>query len=220
MNTPQTDFSEQTQQNNGLTCDFGNCSSQHLGNQQTWNTGIRVQPSSVDAGSQQQNFRPHKSSSSIMSRFESPASAFYATERFMGFPQHDYQASGPVYSSQYSKSYDSQISSHQFSGENYSIDSAEQADPNLELRNTLQSIVKSHFSGKNCYKSSESCKGQFSTFSGNKIHPIERNKVLRNDAISIGNHFPTPFQGHQDYRVSISILYGSFSFLYNLLCCS
>ncbi|XP_065856678.1 myb family transcription factor PHL5 isoform X2 [Euphorbia lathyris] len=40
-----------------------------------------------------QNPRPDDSSSSIMSRFESPASAFYATERYMGFQPCPYSKS-------------------------------------------------------------------------------------------------------------------------------
>ncbi|KAJ9181160.1 hypothetical protein P3X46_009318 [Hevea brasiliensis] len=194
MNTSKIDFQERIHHNHGLIDDFALHSSQCLGNQQNWNMGIRVQQPVMEAGlQQQQNLRPDESSTSIMSRFESPASAFYATEKYMGFPQYDCQVGALPLCFPYSKSYDSQQSSK----ENYTIDSREQAEHNLELRNNLQPIVKSHFSDDHFYKS---YKGPCSSSSGNKLHLLERNKLLNNGAASIGSPFSIPFQEDQNQR--------------------
>ncbi|XP_050230125.1 myb family transcription factor PHL5-like [Mercurialis annua] len=138
MNTSKIDFQERIQQNHGMISNFPLQSSQFFGN-------MEIGAQSSGQLQQQNLIRPdhHKqqySCNSIMSRFESPASAFYATERlFMGFPQYGYgQLNSPVTSfPYYSKPY----------GENYAIDPADQQlDHNLELRSNLQSIVKSRFS--------------------------------------------------------------------------
>lgn len=118
---------------------------------------------------QQQNLRPDKSLTSIMSHFESPASAFYATETYIGFPRYDCQVGAPPLCFPYSKSYDSQQSSR----ENYAIDSGEQAEHNLELRSNLQQTVKSHFSDDHFYKS---YKSSCCSSSENKLHLLERMK--------------------------------------------
>ncbi|KAF2307788.1 hypothetical protein GH714_031747 [Hevea brasiliensis] len=198
MNTSKMDCQERIRQNHGPIGDFALQSSQCFGNQQSWNMGIRMQQPVMEAGLQQQNHRPDKSSSSIMSRFESPASAFYATERYMGFPQYDCQVDAPPWCFPYSKPYDSQLPSQQSSRESFAIDSGEQADHNLDLRSNLQPIVKSHFSDDHYYKS---YKGPCSSSSGNKRHLFERNKLLNNGAASIGSQFSIPYQGDQDHRV-------------------
>lgn len=203
MKNEKIDCQERIQQNHGLIDDLAFHSLQCFGSQQNWNMGIHVQPHSMEAGSQQQNLRSDKSSSSIMSRFESPASAFYATERYMGFPQYNCQVGSPS-CSQYFNSCDSQIPSHHSSGENYSIDPGEEADQQFELRRALHSFVQPHFRGNHQYKSFEKpYKGLRSSSSGNKLHPHEQHKLLGNDAISVGSHFSVPFQGNQDCRVCI-----------------
>ncbi|EEF32013.1 myb family transcription factor PHL5 isoform X2 [Ricinus communis] len=198
MNTSKIDFQGRIQQNHGMIGDLALHSFQSFGNQQTWNMGIRAQsPVMESAHLQQQNLRPDKSSSSIMRSFESPASAFYATERYMGFPQYDCQVNA-VLSCPYSKSYDSQIPSQQSSGEIYVIDAVnQQPDHNLELRNNLQSITKSHLSDDHYYKS---YKGVCSNSLGNKLHQLEQNKLSRNGAVSVGNQFSIPFYGDQDHN--------------------
>lgn len=198
MNTSKIDCQERVQQNNGLNGDFALHFSQCFGNQQSWNMGIRTQQPVMEAGLQQQNHRPNdKSSTTIMRSFESPASAFYATERYMGFPQYDCQVEAPPLCFSYSKSYDSQQSSR----ENYAIDSGEQAEHNLEMRSNLQPIVKSHFSDDQFYKAYKSSCGSSSE---NKLYLLERNKVLNNGTASIGNHGSIPCQGDQDHRVCIN----------------
>ncbi|KAF7818964.1 myb family transcription factor PHL5-like [Senna tora] len=78
---------------------------------------------------------PPKSSTTIMSRFESPASAFYATERCMGLPlpQYDSQLPNPPFASHFSRLNDSQFPLYQ-------------SDPTFHLSNTLQALVKPQYS--------------------------------------------------------------------------
>ncbi|EXB93640.1 Myb family transcription factor APL [Morus notabilis] len=87
------------------------------------------------------NNNSDKSSSStiMISCFESPASAFYATERCMRFAEYDSQVcyDNPSLNSHFS-------SGHQSSAENYSIDTNDQSEPNFEFRNSLQPMVKPH----------------------------------------------------------------------------
>ena len=139
MNTQKIDCQSRIQQNHGVIPDygieFGPRSSQFLG---AWNMGIcSQQPLATDGGSQLQTLGPAKPSSTIMSRFDSPASAFYATERFMGFSQYDHQASNPLLYSQSSTSCDSKL-------DNFSVDSnsTPPADPNFQFRNTFQSVMR------------------------------------------------------------------------------
>ena len=141
MNTQKIDCQARIQQNHGLVPDYGVEFGPHyspfLSN---WNMGICSQPPMAAAGgSQQQSFGPAKPSTTIMSRFDSPASAFYATERFMGFSQYDHhQASNnPLLYSQSSSSCDSKL-------DNFSIDSnpSPPADPGFQFRNTFQSVMK------------------------------------------------------------------------------
>ncbi|XAR68576.1 hypothetical protein NMG60_11003754 [Bertholletia excelsa] len=52
-------------------------------------TGICIQD--IEGGSQQQNLWPNDPSGTILGRTGSPASAFYAAERYMGFAPHEFQ---------------------------------------------------------------------------------------------------------------------------------
>ncbi|KAJ6304146.1 hypothetical protein OIU77_017930 [Salix suchowensis] len=146
----------------------------------------RWKPAVVEAGCQQKNMSLEGSPDSLMSRFESPAPAFYPTERYMRFPQYDCQA-GNYFCSQYSKSHDS----HQSSGENY-INSGEQADLSFGSRRTLESVVRPQFS---YYKSLDKSDKGISSSSE------QHNKFLDNPGVSIANHFLVPFQGNQNRQV-------------------
>ncbi|XP_062112158.1 myb family transcription factor PHL5-like isoform X2 [Humulus lupulus] len=152
MNDQKIDYQERLiqQNSNGVISDFSfgigsRRSSQFFGNMGVW---VPQSPAAMD-----EEFRSHhlqngavqakllsSSSSTIMSRFETPASAFYATERCMGFPQYDSQVGFSSPGSQL-------ISSAHSQTENYSAieDSAhEQSDqPNFDFRNPLPSMAKS-----------------------------------------------------------------------------
>lgn len=186
--------------------EFAHLSSQYLCNQQIRNMASRLQPAAVEAGCQQQNISLERSPGSMMSRFESPATAFYATERYMRFPQYDCQV-GNYFCSQYSNSYDSHVSSHQSSGADY-INSGEQADHNFGLRRTSESVVKPQFS---CHKSFDKSDKGLSSSSGNKLPSEHHNKFLDNPGVSLGNHFLVPFQGNQNRQVDYNPYNSPFS---------
>lgn len=166
----------------------------------------RLQPAAVEAGCQNQNISLERSPDSIMSRFESPASAFYATERYMRFPQYDCQV-GNYFCSQYSNSYDSHVSSHQSSGADF-INSGEQADHNFGLKSTLESVVKPQFS---CHKSFDKSDKGLSSSSGNKLPSEHHNKFLDNPGVSLENHFLVSFQGNQNRQVDYNPYNSPFS---------
>ncbi|KAI9380185.1 hypothetical protein POPTR_016G047900v4 [Populus trichocarpa] len=142
----------------------------------------RLQPAAVEAGCQNQNISLERSPDSIMSRFESPASAFYATERYMRFPQYDCQV-------------------------DY-INSGEQADHNFGLKSTLESVVKPQFS---CHKSFDKSDKGLSSSSGNKLPSEHHNKFLDNPGVSLENHFLVPFQGNQNRQVDYNPYNSPFS---------
>ncbi|THG09393.1 hypothetical protein TEA_022466 [Camellia sinensis var. sinensis] len=151
-NTQQIGFQERVQQNHGLVYDYSslehaNQSSQFPGGCQM---GICIDSSSAmeGGGSQQHNFGcggHANSSSTIMSRIGSPSSAFYATERYMGFPQYEYQSGNPIVPSQQPENYDLQTPSYLSARDSFYFDTPEQDDPNLQSKHALQSDAKSHF---------------------------------------------------------------------------
>ncbi|KAM1515040.1 hypothetical protein TB2_013861 [Malus domestica] len=179
MNEKKTDCQEINQQSHELIgeCNFevGNQSYQIFGQQQqqAWNNmGIWVQQPTMDHGvSLLQNLGPPdpKSPSSITSRFESLASTFYATERCMGgFPQYDSQVGN---------------NPHFPSGQSYhesyrSMNSSEQTDLDFDIRNTLQSIVKTQPRSYQYHKSSEKFNQiPGSDLSGSKLFAHQSNKL-------------------------------------------
>nr|XP_017183999.2 myb family transcription factor PHL5-like isoform X3 [Malus domestica] len=192
MNEKKIDCQERNQQSHELIgeCSFelGNQSCQIFGQQQqqAWNNmGIWVQQPTMDHEvSLLQNLGPPKTPSSIISRFESPVSAFYATELYMGgFPQYDSQAGQ-----------NPQFPSGQSNTESYSsMNSSEQA-PNFDIRNTLQSIVKSQPSSYQYHKSLEKCNqipasdlsgSMLFTHQSNKLHGNHNTTTVRRPSFSL-----------------------------------
>ncbi|KAL6273089.1 hypothetical protein ACE6H2_023781 [Prunus campanulata] len=181
MNEQKIDCQERIiQQSHGLISDFnfelGSQSSQIFDlQQQAWNMGVWVQQPTEDQPnmSQLQNHGLPRSPSSIMSRFESPASAFYATERCMGFSQYHSQVGN------------SQFPSGQTYNESYSsMDSSEQADPNLDIRNTLQSVVKSQPSSYHQYQKSSEKPNQI-PLPSNNLFEHQQNKLHGESTASV-----------------------------------
>ncbi|XP_021830659.1 myb family transcription factor PHL5 isoform X1 [Prunus avium] len=181
MNEQKIDCQERIiQQSHGLISDFnfelGSQSSQIFDlQQQAWNMGVCVQQPTEDQPnmSQLQNHGLPRSPSSIMSRFESPASAFYATERCMGFSQYHSQVGN------------SQFPSGQTYNESYSsMDSSEQADPNLDIRNTLQSVVKSQPSSYHQYQKSSEKPNQI-PLPSNNLFEHQQNKLHGESTASV-----------------------------------
>ncbi|GAV63943.1 Myb_DNA-binding domain-containing protein/Myb_CC_LHEQLE domain-containing protein [Cephalotus follicularis] len=202
MNTQKIDGHERILRAHGLMSDidvpFAHNSARTLGNQQPWNMGTPA----MEGGSQQQSCGPAKSSSTILGHFEAPASAFYATERYMGLPdQYECQIGNPSCCSQYSRTDDSQFSSYQSSGENFST--GDEAEPNFELRNTLQSIVRTQFCGNQIYGS---CKRKSNNIPGSNF-PGGKQLPFCDNGSSLGRHFSIPYEEKQDHRAS----YNSYS---------
>ncbi|OMO63061.1 hypothetical protein CCACVL1_22503 [Corchorus capsularis] len=178
MNTQKLGCQEHLDQSLGFSsrdCNFEYVN--HIGFQQpNWNNmGIRIP---MEGGLQQQN-SGNKSSNTIIGGFQSPASAFYATERCMGFSQ-----------------YGTSSSSFQGSGDNFSMESVGQDEPNYELRNTLQSLVKSQICYNQFQKSSPE-KG-YKNIPGNNLQGSHQ--VSSHDQSNlIKNQFSVPFR-NQDQR--------------------
>ncbi|KAI3471544.1 hypothetical protein Pfo_028194 [Paulownia fortunei] len=92
-----------------FTSDFPDYFPQSYGTQQqSASMGHHNQSAATGNASQQQNSWPANSSSTIISRIGSPASAFYATELYMGLSQNDFQENiSTCCSQQFKNSYQS-----------------------------------------------------------------------------------------------------------------
>ncbi|RDY07489.1 Myb family transcription factor PHL5, partial [Mucuna pruriens] len=193
--------------NSELNSEFGNCSSQCFDIRQASNMGTCNHPLAMAFGGEVEQ-EPHigqtKSSSSIISRFESPASAFYATEIYMGFPQYDSQVGNPSLMSQFSKINDLEFPLYQSPRESLFMASlANQPAPTFELSNSLQAMLKSQFNSDECCRSPEmSNKIPCGNFPGSNFLPTEQTKLFIDDAASISRSPSIPSKGNQDQTVS------------------
>ncbi|XP_027935351.1 protein PHOSPHATE STARVATION RESPONSE 2-like isoform X2 [Vigna unguiculata] len=182
--------------NGDLSSEFGNCSSQCFDIIQASNMGTCNQPLAMASGGFEQE--PHigqtKSSSSIISRFESPASAFYATEICMGFPQYG----NPSLISQFSMISDVEFPLYQSPRQNLFLASlANQPAPNFELSNPLQAMLLSHVNSDQCVRSSEkSDKAPSGNFPCSSFLPIIDDAAAASPSV--------PCKGNQDQRISFS----------------
>ncbi|CAJ1967462.1 unnamed protein product [Sphenostylis stenocarpa] len=203
MNDYKIDCVGRIQQSFGLNGDFnsefGSCSSQYFDIIQASNMASCNQPLAIASGGGMEQ-EPHtgqiKSSSSIISRFESPASAFYATEICMGFPQYDRLVGNPSLISQFSKISDVEFPLYQAPKQNLFLASlANQPAPNFELSNPLQAMLISHVSRDQCIRSPEkSNKIPCGNFLGSSFLPIEQPKLFIDAAASPS----IPSKGNQD----------------------
>lgn len=213
MNGNKVDCQERIQQNHGLVSDYNfeysSCSSQPFGVQpQPWNMGVWVQqPTMNQGGSQYQHLGSAKSTTtSIMRSFESPASAFYATERCMGFPQYDCQ---PPLCSQITASNsacESQFHPGQSSADNCYTDSPDQDEANFDqFRATLQPpTMKPQISGFQSSRSpAKSNHIPCSNLQGTKLFQQEQHKLHGDSDISLRRNFPLPFIENQNNSVCI-----------------
>ncbi|TKY62547.1 PHR 1 protein [Spatholobus suberectus] len=205
MNENKIDWGGLIQQSHGLSGDFnsefGNRYCQYFDIRQAWNMGPLA---TVGGGAELlPNIGPAKSSGTIMSRFESPASAFYAAENCMGFAEYDCQVGIHSLSSQLCKINDLEFPLYQSPRETLVLDSANQPDPpNFDLSNTLQSIVKSQLNSNQCRRSPEkSNKISCENFPSSKFLPIEQQKLFI-DGVIRGSSFPN--KGNQDHMLRFS----------------
>ncbi|XP_022158754.1 protein PHOSPHATE STARVATION RESPONSE 3-like isoform X2 [Momordica charantia] len=177
MNDPRIDSEQEIRRNLGVIADcYSGFEYRKFRAQQPWSMGTCVHlPGAMgeeEESSEQQDFGSSKSSSTIINLFESPASAFFATEQCMGFPPVEFQPG--------SSSFDKTSSTiFQSSGRNFCLESAEHSDTDSEFGNTLQSVVKSQL-----------CKRSFNGFPKSIFHD---HKVFDNSFPSIAKHCQAPF---------------------------
>ncbi|ESW34307.1 hypothetical protein PHAVU_001G141600 [Phaseolus vulgaris] len=200
MNENKVHWGGLIQQTHGLSGDFnsefGNHYCQYFDIRQAWNMGPLAMVGG-EATDQLPNIGHVKSSGTIISRFESPASAFYATENCMGFAEYDCQVG---IQPQLSKINDLEFPLYQSPRENLFLDSANQPDSSYDLSNTLQSIVKSQLNNNQCRVSPESSsKISCGNFPTTKFLPIEQQKLFI-DGVIRGSSFPN--KGSQDHMVA------------------
>lgn len=159
---------------------------------EVWNIGTCSQ--------QQQEEKP-SNTNTIMSRFVSPTSAFYATETCMGFAEFDNNQS---LNTQVHKINDLEYPLCQSLRENNQfLDSSNQSDPNFELSNTLQALVKSQLNGNHCVRLPQN-HNKFScdNFPRVKPFPFEQQKLFFDDLASVNRTSSFCNKGNHDYMVS------------------
>ncbi|XP_014495489.1 uncharacterized protein LOC106757352 [Vigna radiata var. radiata] len=200
MNDNKVHWGGLIQQSHGLSGDFnsefGNHYCQYFDIRQPWNMGPLAMVGR-EATDQFPNIGHVKSSGTIISRFESPASAFYAAENCMGFSEYDCQLG---VQSQLCKINDLEFPLYQSPRENLILDTANQPDSSYDFSNTLQSIVKSQFNNNQCRVSPEkSNKISCGNFPTTKFLPIEQQKLFI-DGVIRGSSFPN--NGIQDRTVA------------------
>ncbi|KAK7278833.1 hypothetical protein RJT34_23871 [Clitoria ternatea] len=211
MNENKIDYVGRIQQSYGLNNDsnseFGNRSCQYFDMRQASNMGTCNHSFAMACGGggveQASYMGTSKSSSSIISRFESPASAFYATEIFMGFPQYDSQGGGgdPSLLPHLSKINDLEFPLYQ--RENLFLESTNQPGPNFDLSDPLQAMLKSQLNSDQCCGSPEkSNKIPCGEFPCSNFLPIEQPKLFIDDATTISRSSSIPSKGNQDQTVS------------------
>ncbi|XP_038881144.1 myb family transcription factor PHL5-like isoform X2 [Benincasa hispida] len=188
MNDYGIDSKQEIQQNHGLITDFY---SQNFRAQQPWRMGTCVHLSTMDEveSSEQLNSCPSKSTSTIINLFESPTSAFFATEQCMGIPPIQFQSG--------SSASDSLSEIFQSSGENFSFDPAEHSGVDSELSNTLQSVVKSQL-----------CKRSFNGFPKTNFAD---HKVFDESSLTFKKHYSVPFKDQSPSFCSNSPRFSSLS---------
>ncbi|CAI8602203.1 unnamed protein product [Vicia faba] len=191
MNENKIDYLGRIQQNHILN---GDCSSHYFDMRNASNIGNFSQPFSME----------QSSSSTIISRFESPNSAFYATEICMGFPCYDLEY--PLY---------------QCPRENIFHDSStNQTSNNFDLSNfnTLQPLVRSSQlnSDDQCCRSPQKSNGNFQhKFFIDDAAPLIHSNGNQDHKVSCGSYdFPVVSQlnfSYQQEKVSRTMSTGNVS---------
>ncbi|CAL0302487.1 unnamed protein product [Lupinus luteus] len=222
MNQNKIDCHELIQHSHGLNgelnSEFVNYSCEYFDMTQTWNMRSCNQPlamAGVGGGEEQLPYiGTAKSSNTIISRFESPASAFYAAERCMGFLEYDCQDgsnNSHSLSPEISKVNDLEFPFYQSPRENIFIDSANQPEPNFELCNstTLQGMVNAQLnSNKCCTSPQKSNKNPCGNFPITKFIPIEQQKLFIDATSSLNKSSSFPIEGNQDHN---TVAYSSYN---------
>ncbi|XP_022882925.1 myb family transcription factor PHL5-like isoform X2 [Olea europaea var. sylvestris] len=187
------------QQNYGFASDFASefqdSFPQSYGTQQQSNPMVNFWYSIATengSDSSQQNFWPENSSSSIIGRIGSPASAFYATERYMGLTHYDYPKN-----SLYSCCSQQSQNSHQQSANSLFGDSSAATGQDFNPNNaTLKSAIKTRTSHDQ-FVSSEGLYRNRKLSESEQI--LQLKKRLLDDLDNSNRRSPSvPFDANQD----------------------
>ncbi|XP_039165995.1 myb family transcription factor PHL5 isoform X6 [Eucalyptus grandis] len=166
-----------------------------------WNAGISAQPTTRGSCLQSENLGPVKSSSTTMlSCFESPASAFYAAEHCMGFQQRGYDVSSSSDCSQPSKACDTEFPLYRSSRESFTINLQDQPDPFIESKG--QAIAKSPYSNEYDRAAEKCYKFQYTNSQQSKVLAHGQDKLLGDSAASVWRCLSSPSAEKRDQKVS------------------
>ncbi|XP_030452872.1 myb family transcription factor RLI1 isoform X1 [Syzygium oleosum] len=207
MYTQKTYSHEMIRSNDELTSgdnfELNNLHSRVLSAPQPWNAGISAQPPTMGLCLRSENFGPAKSSSTTMlSCFESPASAFYAAEHCMGFQQRGCDVSTSSDCSQPSKACDTEFPLYRSSRESFTINFRDQSDPFIELKE--QAIAKSPCSNEYDRAAEKCYKFEYTNSQQSKVLAHRQDKLLRDNAASIWRCLSSPSTAKRDQKVSCS----------------
>ncbi|XP_048142074.1 transcription factor HHO2 isoform X2 [Rhodamnia argentea] len=185
----------------GDNFELNNHHSQVLSAPQPWNAGISAQPPAMGICLRSENLVPAKSSSTTMlSCFESPASAFYAAEHCMGFQQCGCDINPSSDCSPPSKACDTEFPLYRSSRESFTINFRDQSDPFIESKE--QAIAKSARSNE-CNRAAENCYGfEYTNSQQSKVLAHRQDKLLRDNAASVWRCLSIPSAEKKDQKVS------------------
>ncbi|KAF7147994.1 hypothetical protein RHSIM_Rhsim03G0008500 [Rhododendron simsii] len=214
MSYYQLNCQEKDQKTSGLACDCAKECTRNGGNtkgnsqffsnhQQPFHMGIWIQPPEMEGQSQEHSLRQGSSSGTNVSCIGSPVPAFYATERYMGFPQYSYQSGNPNFSSLMPRICDLQNTSSRSSEGSFGSETLE-----FQTNSTRESVLKSQFRSYHKHDSNE----RFSEIPRNDFQERELISQLKRellDDIDTSNPCQAsfPFEANQDPRVHDHNLY-------------
>ncbi|XP_020548844.1 protein PHOSPHATE STARVATION RESPONSE 1 isoform X2 [Sesamum indicum] len=199
-------------QNFGFAGDFTSEFSDYLPQsygiqQQSAPMGFHSQPVAAGNALQQPNSWPGHSSSSIISRIGSPASAFYATELYMGLSQCDFQENSSTCCSQQFKNSYQRIPSFQQPGSGFCGDSLPRTQPDFQTKNGLSPAVRTQTPNSQYIRPEKS---PFSNLSESEQLLYLKNKLLGDLDDSNSRSPSIPFDAHPDVEVSQNIYAADF----------
>ncbi|KAL0404987.1 UNVERIFIED_CONTAM: Myb family transcription factor PHL5 [Sesamum radiatum] len=167
--------------------------------QQSAPIGFHSQSVAAGNGLQQPNSWPDHSSSTIISRIGSPASAFYATELYMGLSQCDFQENSSTCCSQQFKNSYQRIPSFQQPGSGFCGDSPARTQPDFQTKNGLSPAVRTQTQNIQYIRPEKS---PFSNVSESEQLLYLKNKLLGDLDDSNLRSPSVPFDAHHDVEVS------------------
>ncbi|KAL0359447.1 UNVERIFIED_CONTAM: Myb family transcription factor PHL5 [Sesamum angustifolium] len=176
--------------------------------QQSAPMGFHTQSVAAGNALQQPNSWPDHSSSTIISRIGSPASAFYATELYMGLSQCDFQENSSTCCSQQFKNSYQRIPSFQQPGSGFCGDSPARTQPNFQTKNGLSPAVRTQTPNSQYIRPEKS---PFSNLSESEQLLYLKNKLLGDLDDSNSRSPSVLFDAHHDVEVSQNIYAPNFA---------